>query len=165
MTVASKFIRMRVKDSAGAIVVDTPIDPGATLPPLTWQTRSFTLNTPHARTIASIEIYIDMSALSETSLGSASDYLAGQPELHAGVARRTSISIPTSTNRFWSPASLPVRPGYCSEPAGCLDTHLDTDDDVDETDLAVFLRCLSGLELRQTDLCRLIRFPGLLSNN
>jgi hypothetical protein len=144
MTVASKFLSLRVTDGTGTAILDTPLDSAGALAPLTWQALSFPLATPHAPSIATIELCVDTAAagipwdqrltvwidnLSITPAPPPSDFDGdGDVDLPDFVFFQACFNGP---NR---PASL----------VECTTPDLDDDADVDLGDFAAFQACFNG---------------------
>jgi len=148
MTVASKYVSLRVKDSDGVIILDERIDPEGSISPLSWTTRSFALVEPHARSIAAIEFYVDMSASAmnipwDQRLTIWLDNLAIEPR----VSRADfDFDFDVDQSDFGHFQACMSGPGVEQSASACLDTRLDEDVDVDRDDFALFAGCLSGAE-------------------
>jgi hypothetical protein len=146
MTVASKYISLRVKDSAGAVVLDTRIDAAGALSPLTWSTRSFTLTEPHARDIASIELYVDMSA---TTMNTPWDQRLTLWLDNMTISPRSSrldfdFDFDVDQADFGYLQMCLSGAGIPQNDPACQDARVDSDNDVDQDDVSAFLRCLTG---------------------
>lgn len=61
MTVASKYVSLRIKDGSGKALLDTRLDPEGQLTPMTWHTQRFSLDQIAPGAVASIEFYLDMT--------------------------------------------------------------------------------------------------------
>lgn len=58
MTVASKYVAVRVEDVNGSVMLDTVLDPQGRLEPLKWHRLTFNMACPHDPVIGSIEWYV-----------------------------------------------------------------------------------------------------------
>jgi hypothetical protein len=144
ITVASKFLSVRVTDGAGQTVLDRRIDPAGTLPPLQWQTLTFPLSLPHDRYIASIEVYLD-PAIQEVPWDQRLNVWIDSINVGPGNSRVDyDLDFDIDQSDFGHFQACYSGPGVPQLDPACEDARMDTDDDVDGGDLAVFLGCMTG---------------------
>ena len=146
MTVASRFISLRVRDGLGAVLLDTRLDPDGALPPLTWAAKSFPLATPHDRDITSIEFYVDMSAVSmgipwDQRMSIWLDSIVISPRNPRADYDYDFDVDQEDFGRFQM--CLSGSGVYQLDPA-CREARLDHDVDVDQEDFSIFQACMSG---------------------
>ncbi|MDM8008983.1 MAG: hypothetical protein QUV05_22820 [Phycisphaerae bacterium] len=149
MTVASQYVSLRVKDSDETIILDARIDPEGSLTPLTWRNLTLPLTQPHARDIASIEFYVDMSA---TTMNIPWDQRLTIWLDSISITPRNSradfdIDFDVDQEDFGHFQACISGPGIEQSASACLDAKLDADEDVDRDDFELFAGCLTGPEL------------------
>lgn len=144
MTVASKFLSLRVADADGQVLADTRIDPDGVLSPLVWHSLSFPLSLPHGRRIGSIELYLD-TALQGAPWDQRLTIWIDNVGLAPGNSRVDyDLDFDVDQVDFGYFQACYSGGGIVQTDPACADARLDDDEDVDVADLAVFRECLTG---------------------